>query len=116
LSHLGKQIGRRIRDLRTSGVRRWTQEELAERAKISVSFLSMIERGERIAHVETFASLAEALGVPLGDLFADVGGMPGDGEEDLLRPLSDFARSRKLTSRDVERLLGVARAMFNAMI
>jgi transcriptional regulator with XRE-family HTH domain len=63
VSDIGKRIGRRIRDLRTQRQDRWTQEDLAERAKISVSFLSMIERGERVAHVETLASLAEALGV-----------------------------------------------------
>ncbi len=31
---------------------------------------------------------------------------------DLLRPLSDFGRSRRLSSEDVEKLLEVARAMF----
>ena len=32
---------------------------------------------------------------------------------DVIRPLSEFARARRLSSRDVEKLLGVARAMFN---
>ncbi len=40
---LGTQLGQRIRELR--GALSFTQEELAERAAISVSFLSMIERG-----------------------------------------------------------------------
>lgn len=115
MSELGKRIGKRIRDLRTQSAERWTQEDLAERAKISVSFLSMIERGERIAHVETLGAIAEALGVSLSELFATA---EGDGAaqrtQDILRPLSDFARSRQLTSRDVEKLLGVARAMFAA--
>lgn len=112
MSELGKRIGKRIRELRTQRPERWTQEDLAERARISVSFLSMIERGERIAHVETLASLAEALAVPLSELFAAA----DDGSHkanDVLRPLSDFARARQLTPRDVEKLLGVARAMFS---
>jgi transcriptional regulator with XRE-family HTH domain len=104
VSDIGKRIGRRIRDLRTQRQDRWTQEDLAERAKISVSFLSMIERGERVAHVETLASLAEALGVSLAELFVE--------PTPLLRPISEFVRSRHLDSRDVEKLLGVARAMF----
>jgi transcriptional regulator with XRE-family HTH domain len=112
VSELGKRIGQRIRDLRTQRPERWTQEELAERAHISVSFLSMIERGERVAHVETLAALAEALGVSLAELFAGAQAQ-GEGAEDLLRPLADFARARRLTPRDVEKLLGVARAMFN---
>lgn len=71
----------------------------------------MIERGERVAHVETLASLSGALGVSLSELFA----IPlGNGEEvgNVVQPLADFARSRGLTHQDVEKLLGVARAMF----
>ncbi len=111
MSDIGKRIGQRIRELRTQRPERWTQEDLAERAKISVSFLSMIERGERVAHVETLAALAQSLGVSLAELFAGTDSEPHE-TDDLLRPLSDFARARRLTSRDVEKLLGVARAMF----
>jgi transcriptional regulator with XRE-family HTH domain len=110
VSDLGKRLGRRIRDLRTQRPERWTQEDLAERAKISVSFLSMIERGERIAHVETLAALAQALEVSLAELFAGADENPS--QDDLLRPLTEFIRTRHLTARDVEKLLGVARAMF----
>jgi transcriptional regulator with XRE-family HTH domain len=113
LSDLGKQLGKRIRDLRTQRPERWTQEDLAERAKISVSFLSMIERGERVAHVETLAALAAALSVSLAELFVGAEfGNGSNGHTDVLRPLADFARARRLDSRDVEKLLGVARAMF----
>src|SRR5262249_6002766 len=113
-SEIGKRIGHRIRELRTQRPERWTQEDLAERAKISVSFLSMIERGERVAHVETLAALAESLGVTLSELFSGTDGQVGEGiEQDVLRPLNEFARARRLTSRDVEKRLGVARAMFN---
>lgn len=112
MSELGKRIGQRIRELRTQRPDRWTQEELAERARISVSFLSMIERGERVAHVETLAALSAALGVTLGELFAGTDASPAQ-TEDLMRPLSEFARARGLTARDVEKLLSVARAMFS---
>jgi transcriptional regulator with XRE-family HTH domain len=116
-SEIGKRIGHRIRELRTQRRERWTQEDLAERARISVSFLSMIERGERVAHVETLASLAEALGVTLSELFSGADGIVVEGDpQDVLRPLNEFARSRRLTSRDVEKLLGVARAMFNGQV
>lgn len=113
MSEIGKKIGQRIRELRTQRPERWTQEEIAERAQISVSFLSMIERGERVAHVETLASIASALGVSLGELFAGTEQTPAQ-TEDLLRPLSEFARARGLTAGDVDKLLGVARAMFTS--
>lgn len=46
-----------------------TQERLAERAEISVSFLSMIERGERSPHLETLDRLALGLEVGVEVLF-----------------------------------------------
>jgi transcriptional regulator with XRE-family HTH domain len=64
---LSIQLGRRIKSLRQRG--RATQEQLAERAHISVSFLSMIEGGRRLPHLKTVASLSEALGVNLSELF-----------------------------------------------
>jgi len=114
VSEIGKRLGQRIRELRTQKPERWTQEDLAERARISVSFLSMIERGERVAHVETLAALAEALGVSLAELFAGTDSRETDTAE-MMRPLSDFCRSRSLTASDVDKLLGVARAMFNGI-
>ena len=73
----------------------------------------MIERGERVAHVETLAALASSLGVTLAELFSGAEASVEGQEDDVLRPLNEFARARRLTSRDVEKLLGVARAMFN---
>ncbi len=66
------QVGERIKQLRLhSRGGKLTQETLAERANISVSFLSMIERGERSAHIDTLSSLADALGVSIDELFRD---------------------------------------------
>lgn len=72
----------------------------------------MIERGERMPHVETLAALSQALDVTLSELFAGTDRELDDSDNGLLRPLEEFARSRRLTQRDVEKLLGVARAMF----
>jgi transcriptional regulator with XRE-family HTH domain len=111
MSELGEQLGHRIRELRIQRAEGWTQEELAQKARISVSFLSMIERGERVGHVKTLAALADALDVPLSEFFSGIDDRP-KSPPDLLRPLSDFCRSRRLSSQDVEKLLAVARAMF----
>ena len=64
---LSRRLGRKIKALRLASTT--TQERLAERADISVSFLSMIEGGRRLPHLSTLARLAEALGVPLFELF-----------------------------------------------
>lgn len=107
-----KDVGRRIRQLRISRPARMTQEDLSERARISVSFLSMIERGERSPHLETLAAIAEALEVRLADLFLDA-----DDRRDLeplLRPLVEACRRHNLGKRDVERLVSLVRTMFAA--
>ena len=69
MSNIVRSVGRRVRELRTrAGM---TQERLAERAAISVSFLSMIERGERSPHLETLDRLATGLCVPVETLFRE---------------------------------------------
>src|SRR5712692_7458778 len=104
-----KEVGRRIRQLRIGRVGpRMTQENLSERAHISVSFLSMIERGERSPHLETLAKIAEALEVRIAELF-NFGLEDGaaTGVEPMLRPLIDACRKYNLGKRDVDRLIGV---------
>jgi transcriptional regulator with XRE-family HTH domain len=105
-----KEVGLRIRHLRVSRVGRMTQEDLSERAHISVSFLSMIERGERSPHLETLAKIAEALEVRLADLF--LGDNDDQGIEPMFRPLIEACRKYNLGKRDVDRLVGVVRTMF----
>jgi transcriptional regulator with XRE-family HTH domain len=106
-----KEVGKKIRLLRTSRHSpKMTQEDLAKRAGISVSFLSMIERGERAPHIETLGKLSTALAVPLTELFA----FDSDPEklDALYRPLVDFCRKQTMSRRDVDRLVAVARSFF----
>lgn len=106
-----REVGRQIKVLRTSRFGpRLTQEDLAEQAEISVSFLSMIERGERAPHLETLAKIADALHVPIAELFAF--DRNPDVVESLYQPLIDYCRKRTLTKKDMDRLLVVAKAMF----
>jgi transcriptional regulator with XRE-family HTH domain len=106
-----KEVGRRIRQLRMSRSTRMTQEHLSERARISVSFLSMIERGERSPHLETLAAIAQGLEVKVSDLFAD----EDDPEvEPVYKPLVEACRKFNLGKRDVDRLVSVMRNMFAA--
>ncbi len=53
------KMGIRIRQVRKS--RGWSQDELARRCGISMSFLGHIERGTRIMSLETFVNICEAL-------------------------------------------------------
>ena len=72
-----QDFGRRVRYLRES--RRFTQEELAYRAGIHVTYLSGIERGVRNPSLRNIRAIALALDIPLSELFAFESGfaLPG---------------------------------------
>ncbi len=61
-------LGARIRRERV--LRGWTQEQLAEKAGISLSFLGHIERGTRKASLETLVSLCNVLEVSMDALLS----------------------------------------------
>jgi transcriptional regulator with XRE-family HTH domain len=110
-SKLVEEVGRKIKSLRTE--RRGgklTQGVISERAHISVSFLSMIERGERSPSIETLGEIAEGLGVSMAELFQSNDEAVDDNPA--FRKLGEFLKSRRVTRADMDRLLAVARAMF----
>ncbi len=63
---LALRLGSRIKRIRIG--QHLTQDQLAEKADISVSFLSMIERGQRFPHLKTLSALAASLNVGLDNL------------------------------------------------
>ena len=67
MTELKEQFGRRVRLLRLH--RDMTQEQLAEAAAISVDFLSLIERGQNAPSFTSLQRIANALGVPVYQLF-----------------------------------------------
>lgn len=62
-------LGRRLRAERKR--HRMTQEDLAEKVGISLSFLGHIERGSRKASIETLVNIANALEISLDYLLED---------------------------------------------
>jgi len=66
-----RQIGATVRRLRSSmGL---TLGEVAKRSNVSAGMLSRLENGDVSPSLETLAALTAALGVPLGNLFGDIG-------------------------------------------
>jgi len=61
-----------VRSLRAE--RGLTQEQLAERAGISVDFLSLVERGKSSPSFENLEEIADALEVSVAELFSFQGG------------------------------------------
>ena len=60
------KIGGRIRQVRK--VKGWSQDELARKCEISMSFLGHIERGTRIMSLDTFVSICNALDADADEL------------------------------------------------
>lgn len=62
-----KKLGIRVRELRKG--KHLSQEQLAERAGLSVQYLGSIERGEANPTLSSLGKLAAALGVSFAELF-----------------------------------------------
>lgn len=77
------RVGMRIRQVRK--VKGWSQDELARRCGISMSFLGHIERGTRIMSLETFVNICGALEADADELlWGEV--RPSDAVLDLWAP------------------------------
>ncbi len=67
MSDIKTVLGQNIRELRKKSG--WTQEYLAEKAKISVPFMTQIELARKSASLEVVDRIANALGVSYECLF-----------------------------------------------
>ena len=63
-------IGKRIRFYREA--KKWSQEVFAEKLGLSLTYIGMIERGEKIPKLETFIKIANTLEVSADLLLTDV--------------------------------------------
>ena len=98
-------VGERLRAIRN--LRRHTLREVAERAGLSESFLSQVERAQASASVASLQRIASALGVSIADLFAPDGQRRPRVMREHSRPRLAFGqRARKflLTPRALDNL------------
>ena len=63
-------IGKNIRKYRL--MKKYRQEDLAEKAGLTTNYIGMVERGEKIPSLETFINILNALGVSSDMVLADV--------------------------------------------
>lgn len=64
---LREMIGFRIKNLRKQ--RNWTQEELAERSGVNISYLGTVERGTRNVSADTLDRIISSLEISVSDFF-----------------------------------------------
>lgn len=65
-----EKIGNNIRKYRL--MRKMRQEDLAERAELSVTYIGMVERGEKTLSMDSFIRIVNVLGVSSDMILADV--------------------------------------------
>jgi transcriptional regulator with XRE-family HTH domain len=65
-----RRLGKAIKRLRAA--RGLSQEDLADLAQLDRTFISMLERGIRRATLETVQALAQAFGLSLAELVAEI--------------------------------------------
>jgi transcriptional regulator with XRE-family HTH domain len=96
-------LGKRIQELRKS--RKFSQEELAEKAGISSQYVSNIERGKENPTLDMLFTLTDALKVTLSEMcdYEPVGNMDRKSVENLLREL--------LRTADIGRLKTAAKVL-----
>jgi len=82
------KVGMRIRQVRK--VKGWSQDALAKKCGISMSFLGHIERGTRIMSLETFVSICAALDAGADELLWGVP-HPSDAVLDMWQPAGQDA-------------------------
>lgn len=103
---LESQVGARLRAIRH--LRRATLKAVADRAGLSESFLSQVERGRASASVSSLQRIAAALGVSVADLFEPNGTRPRPRvlrrESRPVLALGNLGRKFLLTPRPLENL------------
>ncbi len=97
-----KAVGRRIKAARErAGL---TQEDLAERANLSTTHISCIERGVKPPKLDTFVNIANAIGVSSDVLLQDVlQAVNSDPATDMITAINS------LSNKDQDRVKAIIR-------
>lgn len=85
--------------------RGWTQVELADRAGVSKSMLSLYEGGRRQPHLNTLGRLLDTLGVQLGELALRLGEHPPASNR--RGPRRDTSEGREAATLEAEAVAAV---------
>ncbi len=104
-------VGDRIREIREG--KKWTQDQLAERAAISKGFLSEVENGKRNVSSEYLLRIANSLSASVDYLLRGTAELSGASKESIIIPpeLSEAAERLNLTYAQTVELLEAHRSV-----
>jgi transcriptional regulator with XRE-family HTH domain len=97
---LRTQLGNTLRGHRLS--QRRTLRDVAGAARVSLGYLSEVERGQKEASSELLASICDALDVELADLLAEVSSGLRGADGAALRPLAPSAAGADAADDDTD--------------
>lgn len=104
--------GERLRSLVSLNIKRFrvdsglSQEELAEKAEISIPYLGALERGEKWPSPDTFAGIAQGLGVEPFDLMKPEDASSQEVKKIITKLIADIT---VLVNRSLKKINTVAR-------
>ena len=87
---------------RTRRAQRRTLADVSQAARVSVPYLSEIERGRKEASSEVLAAICDALRIDLSELLGGVTHTLADGAGEVVRPL-DISRAGEVVRLDLAR-------------
>src|SRR5216684_1939014 len=87
MSQLREKLGKRIKYLRDQ--RKWTQEQLGEKAGLTYKYIGQIERAEVSPSLETLEKLAKAFGMAISKLLNFEQRTLGKTKEDIFQEFSN---------------------------
>lgn len=99
MAGVGERIKKRRQELE------WTQDQLAQKAGISKSFLSDLENGKRSVGAENLLDIARALGVSIDFLMTGKASKDQAAEVPIPASLARFAAEERLSFRQTLTLL-----------
>lgn len=102
-----KNLGNRIKELRT--LHKLTQEQLAENANLHVSYIGIIERGEKNISVKALNEILTALNISLLEFFKPFNHSSSNQENEdiydlVLLPLQSLPENEKNKILEIIRL------------
>ena len=100
MENILQNINNQIRDLRIA--KKITQQELAERTKLSVPYISQIENSHRNISLETFIKIVQALEISLSDFFIPYSETHDTEMTELLLKIQNYPQHREIVQKVID--------------
>ncbi|WP_135553341.1 helix-turn-helix domain-containing protein [Paenibacillus cymbidii] len=102
-------VGERIRNYRKE--RKWTQQQLAEKANVNESYVGKVERGERNVTIDSLLKITGALEITLEQLFKNIQSNRQSRSNEVLTEIINRLHGRNL--KEQQKILAIIDLVIN---